>query len=704
MNELTKTFIFIAVAAVIATTAFLTRPRLDRAMSDYAEAREPFSPNVLPDQVKGLEVSAYDKARSKVDQFSVKLDNGIWTIPSHNNYPADAQERLKKTAGAVLALQKDGVVPGGKELHKEYGVVDPNDSTGDAASWGTRIKLTDASGNVVSDLIVGKDVPDKPGFRFVRRPENDRVYQSKADELELTTRFADWINTDLITDPATDFSKIDIHDYKLEQRGNRVRIDDKGNIELSKDDKGAWVLAGLKEGEETDVTKATDVANAISDIKILGVRPKPAGLTPELNFLEKQFTAESMISRGFFPTEDGRIVSNDGEVKVETNDGLVYTLRFGGVFLGRGEELEAGKKDEKVVDPAAAKPEENKEGSSAQETQENRFLLVSVAFDEKKFPPIEPPVEAKPAEAPKTQTPAAPAEQPKEPAPPAEAKPEEPKAGEAKPAEPTPTTEPKPADAKPEAPASTAEPKTEAPAPPTQVKPETPAEPKPAEPATPNVQNVAYQEPAAEAPKATEPAQPTAPATPTEPAAPAEPAKSAEAPAATAPAEATPPAAPTTPVEATKPTEQTDPAKAATEPEKAEGQPAAPVDPEAARKFAEEQVQRDQAMAAMKAQQAQRDFERRKMERERKIEEGKKKAKDLEARYGQWFYVVSNADAMKIRQDRAAFIKKPEAPGAANPAGPQGGIPGIQGAFPAGIIPGQPPARPAGPQGAPAQP
>ena len=360
MNELTKTFIFILVAVVIAGTAYLTRPKLDRSMSEYVEAREPFTPNILPDQIKGLEVTSYDKARSKIDEFSVKLENGAWVIPSHNNYPADVQERLKKTAGAVLAVQKDALVPGRKEMFKEYGVVDPSDSTGDADSWGTRIKLSDVSGNVVCDLIVGKDVPEKPGFKFVRRPDGDHVYQSKVDDLELTTRFADWINTDLITDPASDFSKIVIHDYKLEQKGNRVRISNKGDIELDKNDKGTWVLKGLKEGEETDVTKATDVANAISDIKILGVRSKPAGLTPELNFLEKQFAAEAMISRGFFPTEDGRVVSNEGEVVVQTNDGLVYTLRFGGVILGRGEEVEAGKKDEKVIDPAAQKPEEKK--------------------------------------------------------------------------------------------------------------------------------------------------------------------------------------------------------------------------------------------------------------------------------------------------------------------------------------------------------
>lgn len=681
MNELTKTFIFVIVAVAIGVTAFITRPRPDRSLSEYAEAREPFTKDVLPDQIKGLEVSSYDKTRNEPDQFSVKLENGVWVIPSHNNYPADAQERLKKTAGAVLSLQKDGVVPGGKEMHKEYGLVDPSDTTGDANSWGTRIKLSDASGNVVSDLIVGKDVPDKPGFKFVRIADKDRVYQSKAEDLELTTRFADWINTDLITDPSSEFDKIVIHDYKLEQRGNRVRIDDKGTVELDKDDKGAWVLQGLKEGEETDPTKATDVANAISDIKILGVRPKPAGLTPELNFLEKQFTAESMISRGFFPTEDGRIVSNEGDVVVETDDGLTYTLRFGGVFLGRGEEVEAGKKDEKVIDPAAAKPEDQKadekkpEDATSQDTQENRFLLVSVAFDEKKFPPIEAPADENPADQPK---------EGEKPAPPTEEKPTAPT--DAKPAEPAAPSEAKPADSTPAEPKPEA-PKTETPAEPN--KPEAPAGEKPEPPSgdkarspsggdKSNIQNVVYQEPSPGEKPAEKPAAPTE-------------AKQEVKPEPAVPAETSKPAA--------------EPAKADAQPAADEAKKAAEVNPEEAKRAAEFEAQKQKALAAAKAEQAKRDYERRKIERDQKIEAGKKKAKDLEARYGQWFYVVSNEDAMKIRLNRAAFIKKPEPKDAAGqPGAPQGGIPG----FPAGIIPAQPGAGPAVPappkEAAPAEP
>jgi hypothetical protein len=469
MNEMTKTIVFLGVAVMLAGAAYLTRPQVNRTTSSFVEERAPFYPDVNPDGVKGLEVTAYNKDKGELDSFSVKLQNGIWVIPSHNNYPADAADRLKKTAGAVLGLQKDTVASDGKALHKEYGLIDPTDTAGDADSWATRVKLLDVNGNIVSDMLIGKDVPDKPDFKFVRIPDKDRVYQVKCAGLDLTTRFADWIDTDLITDSAMEFDKIVINDYKLEQKGNRVRINDKGVVTLTKDDKSKWNLEGVAEGEETDETKAGDLATAISDLKILGVRPKPAGLTPELNILEQQFVAESMISRGFFPTEDGRVVSNEGEVSFETKDGIRYTLRMGGVFLGRGGEVEAGKEGEKVVDADApkdgadAKPADD----AGSKTQENRFLLISVGFNEDRFPEPELPESLK-----ETVAPVSP-----------------------------------PADAGPATPVTPAPPAEAAPAKPAEPAPEAPAAP-PAEGANP-VKNVAYQEPA---PATTPPAQAAPPA------------------------------------------------------------------------------------------------------------------------------------------------------------------------------------------------
>ena len=64
---------------------------------------------------------------------------------------------------------------------------------------------------------------------------------------------------------------------------------------------------------------------------------------------------------------------------VSTDEGVVYTLRYGGPVFAEGEELTAGdaddaekKKDERAKKDAAKKPEG---------TQENRYLMVTVSFD-----------------------------------------------------------------------------------------------------------------------------------------------------------------------------------------------------------------------------------------------------------------------------------------------------------------------------------
>lgn len=591
MSEMSKTVVFVLVAAGLAATAYLTRPQVNRDVSQFHEEREPFYPSVQPDQVKGLEVTGFDKDTGGIDSFSVKLQDGVWIIPSHNNYPADAEKRLKETAGAVLTLQKDAVIPGGKERHKECAVIDPTDPEGDAASWGTRIKLLDENSNAVCDLIIGKDVPDKADYKFVRVPDRDRVYQVKCTDLDVSTRFADWINTDLITDSSFDFDRIEIKDYRAEIAGNRLRLADQGVINCVKDDQSKWQVEGLAEGEATNETKVADVATAISDLAILGVRPKPPGLTPDLNIIEQQFALESMVGRGFIPTEDGRLISKDGEVVCETKDGIRYTLRFGRVIVGRGDEVEIGTDDEKGVDAPTdpdkkaedaenADPEKAKDDATP-ETQENRFLLISVAFNEDRFPPIEAPAEPTPAEEPAAE----PADEKAEPPTDADAPKEE------APAEPAPESEPAPAE--PETPA------------------ETPAEP----PAEESVENVVYQEsdePASDQEPAEEPAEPA-------PKASEEPAPADEPPAEDAPAAETPTG------------ENADPAKAAAD-----------------------------AEAQFKAEQAKAEFERQKADRERKIEAGKKKAAELEQRYGQWFYVVSNESAQKVRVNRADLVQKEE--------------------------------------------
>ena len=130
------------------------------------------------------------------------------------------------------------------------------------------------------------------------------------------------------------------------------------------------------------------MADALGDLKIVGVRPKPAGLTRDLKKADPgtkgaialtNSTLLSLQSKGFYMTRDNRLLSNQGDVLVTTDEGIVYTLRFGEVVFGSGDELTAGTADD------AAKGDEAKGKDAAKKksegSPENRYIMVTAAFD-----------------------------------------------------------------------------------------------------------------------------------------------------------------------------------------------------------------------------------------------------------------------------------------------------------------------------------
>jgi hypothetical protein len=115
-----------------------------------------------------------------------------------------------------------------------------------------------------------------------------------------------------------------------------------------------------------------------------------------------------LAGRGFFLFSEDRVnfgmVSSEGEMQVSCDDGVVYTLRFGDVLVGSGDEVSAGAPDEdgkEKKDAKDPKKDGKKDGGS-----ENRYLMVSAAYDESLVgpPPAEPkPYVADPAKKPEEQ-------------------------------------------------------------------------------------------------------------------------------------------------------------------------------------------------------------------------------------------------------------------------------------------------------------
>jgi hypothetical protein len=389
-SEMKKTLAFVAVAVLLTGAAFVRVPDRTGSSETFRDQGQPFFPDFKdPNACTDLEVVDFDDSTANAKQFRVKFENGKWVIPSHHNYPADAKDRLAKTAGGVTELTKDTVRSDRVEDHEALGVIDPLDLKAPLKGRGKRVTLRDKSEKVLADFIIGNEVKDRPGMRYVRVPNSKRTY-GVGIKAEPSTRFADWIETNLLKLDTSHIRSVKFDNHKVLPEEQRIIPGDVLRIER-KDSSAPWALdGGVPAGKELNSEKVSAMTNALADLKIVGVRTKPEALSRDLKLAKsndvKPTTQEelrSLVARGFYPTRDG-LYSNQGDVIVSTDEGAVYTLRYGEVVFGSGESVEAGTKDE-GKDKGKGTPKK------AGETTENRFLMVTVAFDPKLLPEPEKP-------------------------------------------------------------------------------------------------------------------------------------------------------------------------------------------------------------------------------------------------------------------------------------------------------------------------
>ena len=375
MNDVIKTLGFVGGAALLWVLAGLTGPK-EAELALFSDQGETFFPAFLdPTAATELEVWQFDAAESTPTPFAVKKDSrGVWTIPSHYEYPADAKTRMSKSASMVVGLKKDQVVSDRKQDHVEFGVVDPKDESTEAKGRGTLVIFKDGA-NTLAELVIGNEVDDKPGVHYVRVPGKNRVYSAKFDN-QLSTKFADWIETDLLKAQSWDIQQVTFDNYTVDEQQQAIVKGD--TIVAMKDEKSQWTLAGLAAEEEANADKLREVGDSLGQIKIVGVRKKPDGITASLKLatgLEGMFAQQSLLSKGYFLTRDGSVVSNEGDLLFTTSKGIRYTLRFGEIAYGEGDEVTSG------AEPKPSdKPKDGEQGPQPK-VGNNRFLMVTAEFD-----------------------------------------------------------------------------------------------------------------------------------------------------------------------------------------------------------------------------------------------------------------------------------------------------------------------------------
>ena len=362
-NDIRKTLIYVGVAALLVLLAFVTAPRriTPEAFSDQGA---PFFPDFKdPNAATTLEVVSFDEATGTATPFKVTFKDNRWLIPSHHDYPADAKDRLAKTAAGVIDIKRDVYRSDNVAEYPKFGVVDPMEqSATGVAGRGSRITLKANGDQVLADFIVGRQVEGSEGYSFIRVPCEKRVYAAKIN-VDLSAKFEDWVEKDLLKVTKSQISKVSLKYYSIDERTGRINPGD--NIVLSQRD-NKWSMGG----QTADSAAVQKLLGAIDDLKLVGVRPKPKGLASVLagtgqNMIQRS-DLFSLQSKGFFISPQGQLLSNEGEMQVYTSYGVVYTLRFGEVAYGSGEALTAGAVDDQAARSGAAV---------------NRYIFVTVAFE-----------------------------------------------------------------------------------------------------------------------------------------------------------------------------------------------------------------------------------------------------------------------------------------------------------------------------------
>lgn len=405
MNETTKTLTFVVIAAVALVAAFITdRTSQPTQLTGYENVGEEFYPEFSdPTQARSLRVVSYNEDSATLKVFNVEFKDGVWKIPSHHDYPADAEDELAETAASLVGVVRGALESRRKSDHERFGVIDPLDeSNTNLKGRGQRLTLSKEGGAPLVDFIIGKEVPEQPNEYYVRKVDEDSVYRTKLN-VDLSSEFSDWIEPDLLKVESDRLVEIIVNKYSIDERQRRIVNRELATLKRKKS-ADPWELEGLnKETEKLNTSDVNQMINTLSDLKIQGIRPKPPGIAKELktsgNLRLDPLDFVDLQSKGFIlasdPQGNQQLVSNEGEVIAATNQGVLYSLYFGEIFTGSTLDIEAGNSGKKTEEKSktkekgdttestdkkeSEKKEDEKADTGALKT--SRYLFVTVSFD-----------------------------------------------------------------------------------------------------------------------------------------------------------------------------------------------------------------------------------------------------------------------------------------------------------------------------------
>lgn len=388
MTDTIKTLSFVFAGLFLVALAWALSPRQTvQAVSTEdmtGKLFEDFAKDDRPD-LRRLKIVRYDGEIGELNDFEVQLVNDVWVIPSHNNYPADASTQLADTSVTIANTERVGIATDDPAEHAIYGVVEPTEDQlrENDLGLGTLVTIEGEGGKKLVNVVIGRPDPDAVSKKeetagesssseitnenetaeeraaraesenwpiYARRVGQDRVYEVKLDISKLTPRFEDWIESDLLNLDSNDISSVTFDDYSTDVKNQASPLQQRSLVRLSRENntweiqdllvmrRGKMQESNLALDEELDDQKLNDMRVALDQLEIVNVSRKPRTLAKSLRQgrIELDQEAGMALARaGFYLLRDANerfdLYSENGEIRFQTNDGVLYQLRFGNV-------------------------------------------------------------------------------------------------------------------------------------------------------------------------------------------------------------------------------------------------------------------------------------------------------------------------------------------------------------------------------------
>ena len=306
----------------IATTVLLLIPAGEQA-APHIRTRILLD-QVPAERIASIRIAAWNAKRLNSQSIQIEKQHEAWVLPQHYYYPADAGAKVGSLLAAVIGLELGQAVPADTQLWSAYRLHDPLADNGtEQDRCGRRLSITAANGEELLDVIIGAEVTDAPGYRYLRFVKEQQVYRVPF-EPALPTRFVDWVDTTLLPINGADLRFLAAHYYSVDAERRKFRPNVKVQF-MRKHMDSLWQSPNANEGDVTDEAAIYRVLRGALESRIYGVKPFHKDL-------------RNMEAYGFYSAQSlgptaGRnpIVGRQGRVDFGTKDGLTYYCYLGAV-------------------------------------------------------------------------------------------------------------------------------------------------------------------------------------------------------------------------------------------------------------------------------------------------------------------------------------------------------------------------------------